>query len=51
MAFNNAIAKRRLFAEEEKYNWAGNYMYMFSDDIYDHFKHIDTRNYVKVRMM
>ena len=38
-AFKNAIKKGMKNPE--------NYMYMYSDYHYDHFKHIDTREYVK----
>ena len=48
IAFENAIKKALLFHDEDEYNFVGNYMYMHSDDTHDYFKHIDTRNYVKV---
>jgi hypothetical protein len=48
IAFENAILKALLFHDEDEYNFVGNYMYMHSDDTHDYFKHIDTRNYVKV---
>ncbi len=49
-AFDNAIALGKLTAFSSKKNYAGNYMYMYSDEgehgsIIDYFKNIDTRKY------
>jgi len=46
-AFDKAIAEGRLSANENKWNWAGDYMYMGvgAGDV-DLFKHKMTRNYI-----
>ena len=46
----NPIFKEILSANEQAANFAGNYMYMHSEqDGSDHFKHIDTRKYIVVK--
>lgn len=47
-AFQNAITKGYLFEDATEYNHVGYYMYMYSAGLWDYFKHIETRNYVKV---
>jgi len=47
-AFQNAIDKGHLDITPASANFAGNYMYMYSDDTYDFFKDIDSRRYLKV---
>jgi len=47
-AFETAIKAGRLSDNEQDRNYAGNYMYMCTDDAgKDQFKHIDTRKYIK----
>lgn len=46
-AFEDAINKGTL-SREKGDNYAGDYMYMYSDDEKDYFKHIDTREYISV---
>ncbi len=45
-AFEQAIAKGILSVDQTKPNYAGNYMYMHTDEQGDAFKHIDTRKYI-----
>jgi hypothetical protein len=45
-AFDNAIAKGLLSDDENKENFAGNYMYMYSENNKDFFKDITTREYI-----
>ena len=46
-AFEDAIADGELSEDEGADNWAGNYMYMFTDDEgTDQFKNIRTRVYL-----
>ena len=47
-AFNEAIETQRLSGDPTKPNYAGNYMYMYSEPGVDHFKHRDTRRYLAV---
>lgn len=47
-AFNNALNNEKLVHNENESNFVGLYMYMYSDDKYDYFKHIETREYIKV---
>lgn len=44
-AFDDAIELGGLSVDETAPNYAGNYMYMYSDAAGDHFKHIETRRY------
>lgn len=47
LAFNDAIEQGRLSSNPATDNYAGNYMYMFTDDQgIDQFKHISTRRYL-----
>jgi hypothetical protein len=53
-AFNEAIRAGNLQSENANApRYAGNYMYMFSSgagaEIEDHFKNIDTRDYIEVK--
>jgi hypothetical protein len=45
-AFNQAIELGRLSADESAPNFAGLFMYMNSDKYGDHFKNIETRQYL-----
>ena len=45
-AFQAAIDSGLLSKAEVNANYAGRYMYMFSDEQGDRFKHIDTRQYI-----
>src|SRR5262249_41046402 len=47
-AFNNAIAQGVLSKDPAHKNYAGNYMYMYTEANHDFFKHIVTRKYTKV---
>jgi hypothetical protein len=47
IAFEEAIAKGRLSACEYADNYAGHYMYMFTSNGVDAFKHIETRQYLR----
>ena len=47
-AFAHAIAGRHLSDDPYHEKWAGHYMYMFTQGTLDHFKHRDTRKYLKV---
>ncbi len=44
-AFDAAVTNGTLTANEHAWNFAGHFMYMFSDKAGDHFKHIETRRY------
>ena len=44
-AFEDAIADGRLSECPEDDNYAGDYMYMYTQDGWDMFKHIVTRKY------
>lgn len=46
-AFNEAIAAGRLTENKKDSNFAGNYMYMYTDKGKDAFKNIITRGYLK----
>jgi len=46
-AFNKAIQEGRLSADAKASNYAGNYMYMGTQNGKDFFKHIMTRNYIQ----
>lgn len=47
VAFDEAIAEKRLSANPRAANYAGNYMYMQTDAMgIDQFKHVDTRSYL-----
>lgn len=48
-AFEHALKKELLSNDKESPNFVGLYMYMYSDEEYDYFKHIDTREYIKVK--
>lgn len=52
LAFENAIDKGRLIATKKpgwsEFNWVCNFMYMYSNNTHDFFKHIDTRKYIEV---
>lgn len=48
-AFEEAIAKGYLSENPNSRHYAGRYMYMFTDEQGDQFKHIDTRQYLAVR--
>ena len=45
--FDEAIEKGLLSTDEKKENFAGNYMYMYSQDNKDFFKNHITREYIK----
>lgn len=45
--FEHAIFNRVLSDSPAASNFAGHFMYMYSDERHDHFKHITTRRYVK----
>lgn len=45
-AFNTAVKEGRLSKDPNASNYAGHYMYMFTDAEGDHFKNIITRKYV-----
>lgn len=45
-AFNDAIASGILSDIPMKSNYADNYMYMYTQEGKDYFKHIDTREYI-----
>jgi len=47
-AFTNAISKGILSTKKGSENYAGLYMYMYSDAGKDYFKHIITRRYTMV---
>ena len=47
LAFENAIEKKRLSENEDALNFAGNYMYMFTQDGIDQFKHSIDRTYLQ----
>jgi hypothetical protein len=47
IAFEEAISKRRLSACPSADNYAGHYMYMFTSNGVDAFKHIETRQYLR----
>ena len=47
-AFQSAIDKGHLNITPESIFFAGNYMYMYSDDTCDFFKNIESRQYLKV---
>ena len=46
-AFEDAIKNNRLSEDSNKDNFAGDYMYMGTQDDKDLFKHIDTRSYLQ----
>lgn len=45
--FEHAIFERVLSDNTADANYAGRFMYMHSDETHDHFKHIDSRRYIK----
>jgi hypothetical protein len=45
-AFEDAIKRGVLSRDRNKSNFVGRYMYMYTDERGDSFKHIDTRQYV-----
>jgi hypothetical protein len=47
-AFNNAISMGIFDTNPNSRRYVAPYMYMYSDDNYDYFKHMDTREYKKV---
>ena len=47
-AFEHAIKVGALSTTPAAPNYVGNYMYMYTTDGADYFKHIDTREYYKV---
>lgn len=47
--FQDAIDKGVLSTNPDDTNYAGNFMYMYTTGGEDHFKHIDTRKYIKVK--
>lgn len=49
-AYDNAIKLSVLSANESAENYAGHYMYMYSADGSDFFKHCDTRQYIEVKV-
>lgn len=48
-AFDHAIEVGVLCTTPMAHNYAGDYMYMYSDDGVDFFKHHDTRKYIRVQ--
>jgi hypothetical protein len=44
--FDHAISTRAMSDNPSADNYAGDYMYMHSTNSHDHFKHVDTRNYL-----
>ena len=49
-AFNNAIQRGFLNQRESSDSYVGDYMYMHTSGRHDHFKHIETRKYMRVPM-
>ena len=47
-AFQDAIDKAYLSEIPESVFFAGRYMYMYSSEMHDYFKNIDSRQYLKV---
>jgi len=47
-AFQDAIDKAHLNTIPGSIFYAGKYMYMYSDDMHDYFKSIESRRYLKV---
>ena len=47
-AFQDAIDKAYLSEIPDSILYAGKYMYMYSDDMHDYFKSIESRQYLKV---
>lgn len=45
-AFEDAINTGRMSPDKQNSRYAGNYMYMGTQDGHDLFKHIDTREYL-----
>ena len=46
-AFEHAIFERVLSEHPNSPTYVGRYMYMCSDERYDFFKHIETREYIR----
>ena len=46
-AFDHAVDKQTLSDNPQDFNYAGDYMYMYSEGNKDYFKHIITRRYVQ----
>ena len=58
LAFNNALQSgvfHETLSDQKSYNFVGNWMYMHSDEceekLKDHFKNIDTREYISVEVI
>jgi hypothetical protein len=47
-AFDHAIEVGLLTTSPDCPDYAGNYMYMYTADGLDYFKHIDTREYIRI---
>ena len=47
-AFQDAITKAYLSQVPDSILYAGKYMYMYSSEMHDYFKNIDSRQYLKV---
>jgi len=47
-AFQDAIDKAYLSEIPDSILYAGKYMYMYSDNLHDYFKSIESRKYLKV---
>ena len=48
VAFQDAIDKAHLNTIPESIFYAGKFMYMYSSEVHDYFKNIDSRQYLKV---
>ena len=50
LAFREAIKRGSLTDKPGYFKYAGNWMYMHTEDGFDFFKHIDTREYIHVKI-